>query len=74
MMKAKILSRIQGLEDQKTDLELEHAVKEMEEWYEERKRIYNSPEQVELRRKSYEQMLAEGNARRERMQGDGFKY
>lgn len=70
MMKAMIMNRLSNLEKCEIDSDLVQKVKELEEWYEERKRIYNSPEQREMRRKRYEKMIAEGNARRERMYDD----
>lgn len=66
-MKTTILSRISNLEERETDIDFLQRVKEIEEWYEGKKKIYNSPEQVELRRKEYEKTIEEGNARRERM-------
>ena len=66
-MKASILNRVSELEERENDLEFVQRVKEVEEWYAEKKRIYNSPEQVKLRRKRYEEIVAEGKARRERM-------
>lgn len=65
MMKAKIINRVSSLEGRDSDLEFEQKVEEVEKWYEERKSIFNSPEQVELRRKNYEKLIAEGNLRKE---------
>ena len=51
---SRISNRVSNLEERNVDLKFLQNVREMEEWYREQKRIYNSPEQVALRKKRSE--------------------